>query len=358
MVQGLVPLCSWQYERIFNTVRVPGIEADRVVHYQDSNHIVVMHKGRYFKVIIYHKGRILRPREIQVQLDEILSSQSEPLPGEENLASLTAWNRTKWAETRQRLFHKGINRVSLQTIETAAFVLSLDDEAYETDIRKGAALDHFGKALLHGNGHNRWFDKSFTVCVGTNGRVGFNAEHTWGDAAVMAHIWENNIMEEVLQCGYDENGNCRGTIEFQPPSPQRMSWDLNNDACLTAINDANADAQKLLNDLQLRIYVHDRYGKGFMKTCKISPDAYIQMALQLAYYRDAGRFSLTYEASMTRLFREGRTETVRPCTIESANWVKAMGDSKSTVSALQSNLILSQYLIFTFSLSLSLSCVD
>lgn len=63
-----------------------------------------------------------------------------------------------------------------------------------------------------------------------------------------------------------------------------------------------------------------------MKTCRLSPDAYIQMALQLAYYRDYGKFSLTYEASMTRLFREGRTETVRPCTIESAAWVKSMED--------------------------------
>lgn len=61
-----------------------------------------------------------------------------------------------------------------------------------------------------------------------------------------------------------------------------------------------------------------------MKTCRLSPDAYIQMALQLAYFRDYGKFSLTYEASMTRLFREGRTETVRPCTIESAAWVKSM----------------------------------
>lgn len=138
-------------------------------------------------------------------------------------------------------------------------------------------------------------------------------------------------MDEVLEHPYDENGNCKGPVVFTPPSPQRMSWDLNNDACLTAINTAHEDAQKLLNDLQLRIYVHDHYGKGFMKTCRVSPDAYIQMALQLAYYRDAGRFSLTYEASMTRLFREGRTETVRPCTIESAAWVKSMEDGKSTV---------------------------
>lgn len=66
MVQGLVPLCSSQYERIFNTARIPGIETDRIVHYQDSNHIVVMHKGRYFKVLIYYKGRILRAPEIQL----------------------------------------------------------------------------------------------------------------------------------------------------------------------------------------------------------------------------------------------------------------------------------------------------
>ncbi|KXJ82353.1 hypothetical protein RP20_CCG014407 [Aedes albopictus] len=69
-----------------------------------------------------------------------------------------------------------------------------------------------------------------------------------------------------------------------------------------------------------------------MKKCRLSPDAYLQMALQLAYYRDAGKFSLTYEASMTRLFREGRTETVRPCTIESAAWVKAMEDPSIGVS--------------------------
>lgn len=49
------------------------------------------------------------------------------------------------------------------------------------------------------------------------------------------------------------------------------------------------------------------------------------------FHRDAGKFSLTYEASMTRLFREGRTETVRPCTIESSAWVKAMVAGKESV---------------------------
>lgn len=35
-------------------------------------------------------------------------------------------------------------------------------------------------------------------------------------------------------------------------------------------------------------------------------------------------FCLTYEASMTRLFKEGRTETVRSCTSESCAFVRAL----------------------------------
>ena len=49
------------------------------------------------------------------------------------------------------------------------------------------------------------------------------------------------------------------------------------------------------------------------------------------FAQDAGKFSLTYEASMTRLFREGRTETVRSCTMESCAFVRAMENKTKTV---------------------------
>ena len=78
--------------------------------------------------------------------------------------------------------------------------------------------------------------------------------------------------------------------------------------------------------------IFEIFGKGFIKTCNLSPDAFIQMALQLAYFRDFGKFSLTYEASMTRLYLQGRTETVRSCTIESSAWVRAMEDEKTSTT--------------------------
>ena len=113
------------------------------------------------------------------QMENILASKAKPLPGEEKVAALTAWPRTKWAEVRQSVFVRGVNKVSLYLIESAAFIVSLDEEPYEFEIEHPEKLDHYGKLLMHGNGHDRWFDKSFTVCIGTNGRIGFNAEHTW-----------------------------------------------------------------------------------------------------------------------------------------------------------------------------------
>lgn len=171
MVQGLVPLCSWQYERTFNTVRVPGVEGDKIVHHKDSNHIVVLHKGCYYKMIIYQKGRLLKPCEMQYQLEHILKANETPQQGEDFLASLTAWNRTKWANAREKFFAKGNNKTSLYLVESAAFVLSLEDEPFEFDLAKPELLDQFGRKLLHGRGCDRWFDKSFTLCVASNGRV-------------------------------------------------------------------------------------------------------------------------------------------------------------------------------------------
>ena len=63
----------------------------------------------------------------------------------------------------------------------------------------------------------------------------------------------------------------------------------------------------------------------------MAPDAYIQMALQLAWYRTRGDFTATYETALTRLFKHARTETIRTLTADSRAWVLAMGDPECPV---------------------------
>uniref|UniRef100_A0A8C0YNV6 carnitine O-palmitoyltransferase n=1 Tax=Cyprinus carpio carpio TaxID=630221 RepID=A0A8C0YNV6_CYPCA len=325
-----VPLCAAQCERIFNTTRIPGEETDSLIHWQDSEYVAVFHRGRYFRLWLYHAGRMLSPREIEQQIQRIMDNPSPPVPGEAKLGALTAGDRIPWAQARKEFFSSGVNKRSLDCIEKAAFFVTLDDD--EQGMRgddPAGNLDRYAKSLLHGKCYDRWFDKSFTVVVYKNGKNGLSAEHSWADAPIMAHVWEYVMTTDSFQLGYTEEGHCKGDVASSLPPPTRLTWDIPAE-CQERIERSLAVAQALADDVDFHVLPIQEFGKGAIKKCKISPDAFIQIALQLAYYRNRGTFSLTYEASMTRLFREGRTETVRSCTSESCAFIRALEGGEVT----------------------------
>jgi carnitine O-acetyltransferase len=57
-----------------------------------------------------------------------------------------------------------------------------------------------------------------------------------------------------------------------------------------------------------------------------SPDAYIQMALQLTWFRLYKQPTAVYETASTRLFKFGRTETGRSLSTASLAFVKSFDD--------------------------------
>ncbi|XP_008291899.1 carnitine O-palmitoyltransferase 1, liver isoform isoform X2 [Stegastes partitus] len=324
MLLHTIPMCSAQYERMFNTSRVPGVDTDTLQHMNESKHIAVYHKGRYYKVWMFYDGRLLLPREIEQQMERILADTSEPSPGEEKLAALTAGERTPWAKARETYFCRGKNKLSLDAIEKAAFVVTLDDTEQRYDeANQVKSLDSYAKSLLHGKCYDRWFDKSFNLIVFKNGTMGLNAEHSWADAPIVGHLWEHVLSMDPLKLGYNDDGHCRGAPHPNLPGPQRLQWEIPAE-CQEVIEASLTVARTLADDVDSHIFPFSDFGKGLIKKCRTSPDAFIQIALQLAHYRDKGKFCLTYEASMTRLFREGRTETVRSCTIETCAFVRAM----------------------------------
>ena len=48
--------------------------------------------------------------------------------------------------------------------------------------------------------------------------------------------------------------------------------------------------------IDIIVYQPNEYGKGFIKPFKIHPDTYVQMAIQLAYYKVHGKYVLSYLA--------------------------------------------------------------
>jgi len=153
-------------------------------------------------------------------------------------------------------------------------------------------------------------------------------EHSWGDAAITAHFVEYVLLKDYCVRGYKENGDCTGEVENRV-HPERLKWQIDEEI-ESRIETSLAMANSLISDVEMALLVWTEYGKGFIKKLRISPDAFIQMTLQLTYFKNQGHFSLTYEAAMTRLYREGRTETVRSCTNESCDFVRAMLDETQT----------------------------
>ena len=84
-----IPICVAPYERLFDTTRVPGIECDKLIHNKPSQHIAVLHKGLFYKVMVYNEGILLNAAEIQIQIEEILHATVETSRPENYIASLS-----------------------------------------------------------------------------------------------------------------------------------------------------------------------------------------------------------------------------------------------------------------------------
>jgi len=91
------------------------------------------------------------------------------------------------------------------------------------------------------------------------------------------------------------------------------------------IAQAKHNYTKLVTDHDVQVQSFQGYGSNFIKKAGFSPDAYVQMAMQLATYRLFGEQAGTYEATQVRPFLHGRTETTRSVSPASEAFVKAMG---------------------------------
>lgn len=72
------------------------------------------------------------------------------------------------------------------------------------------------------------------------------------------------------------------------------------------------------------------YGKRFITANKLSPDSYVQMSMMIAYYKLYGKMVCAYEPVLTKSFYHGRTEAMRPATLEAKHLCEVFCNPKSS----------------------------
>ena len=315
-----LPISMEPYQWMFNACRIPAKPADHPVTYdpQENKHIIVVRKNQFFKVMHEVAGRQLNTSELEQQFRRIYE-KAEKAPA---VGILTTENRDIWTEARSALLSAhASNATALQAIESSAFVVCLDDASPVT-------LEERAHQYLHGDGSNRWCDKPLQFIVNDNGTSGFMGEHSMMDGTPTHRL--NDYANMLISTNKLDFNN--PSIRSDLPEPLPIKFHL-NEKVKAEIQRAATDFENVIGQHELRVQAYQGYGKGLIKKFKASPDAYVQMIIQLAYHKMYGMNRPTYESAATRRFQQGRTETCRSVSDESVAFCNAMADPETPPEA-------------------------
>ncbi|KAI4096286.1 MAG: hypothetical protein LQ344_001112 [Seirophora lacunosa] len=308
-----LPISMESYQWMFNTCRIPSPKRDHAVKYSHADHpyIVVIRKNQFFKLYHHINHQKLSAAEFETQFRRILTiAEKSPAIG-----ALTSQNRDVWTSARDLLLSANpANATALETIQASSFIVCLDDAAPVT-------LEERAHQYWHGDGQNRWYDKPLEFIINDNGTSGFLGEHSMMDGTP-THRLNDYINMLIFTNQLDlSNPNVRSDL----PEPHPLKFHLNQDV-QSAVHRATKDFDSLISQHDLRVQAYQGYGKNLIKKFKTSPDAFVQMIIQLAYHKMYSMNRPTYESAATRRFQQGRTETCRSVSSESVAFCDAMAD--------------------------------
>ncbi|KAH8283035.1 hypothetical protein KR054_011651, partial [Drosophila jambulina] len=322
-----------QFSHIFGTIRKPGRFCDSIEQFSDSDYVVVVYRNNFFQLPVRSSsGSPLSPDSLVDELEAIIDC---PLQRGEPFGLLTHDNRGNWAEARGAMCRLPGNADILEAIEQSLFVVCLDrcvaiPEGQESIVQAHQLLHGGG---LHENSANRWMDKTIQLIVNPNGLAGFCYEHSPAECQPLAML-----MDYVMEKMYPEPEKSNNENNSKPARHLRFHP---TDECLNIwLHCAMRNMNKIVSRLRMNVFEYECHGKEFIKAQGLNSDSYIQMALQLAYFRLHKTLPAQYESAHLRLFVNGRTETIRSTSNESKNFVLSMNSEKCSkaqkLAALQS----------------------
>ncbi len=349
------PLCMYQYSRLFGTARVPTENGCQIAQDSGAKHVVVLCKGQFywFDVLDDNADLIMTEKDMALNL-QVIVDDAEETPIQEAakgaLGVLSTENRKIWSGLRDVLMREedSNNADCLGIVDSALFILCLDYTEPHTSAQLCGNMlcgtSEVVKGVQVGTCTNRWYDK-MQIIVCKNGSAGINFEHTGVDGHTVLRFASDLYTDTILRFAKSINGQAPSLWASDSPdpskrdpdsfgdvstTPHKLEWDMLPELS-TALRFAETRLADLIQQNEFQTLEFTGYGKNFMTSTGFSPDAFVQMAFQAAYYGLYGRVENTYEPAMTKVFLHGRTEAIRAVSPESADFVRTFwGENPAT----------------------------
>jgi carnitine O-octanoyltransferase len=136
------------------------------------------------------------------------------------------------------------------------------------------------------------------------------------------------VLLSITECKGVYNGP---NLKRDIPQPVLLDFHI-DEKIVEEIESAKIAHKILCEKIEITYQVFTEYGRSLSAKHQIHPEAYIQVAIQLAYYRLHGKPAATYCTATTRKFYHGRTETCRACIPESVEFAKAVTEKSKPVN--------------------------
>ncbi|KAK1815572.1 carnitine O-acetyltransferase yat1 [Friedmanniomyces endolithicus] len=340
------PLDMYQYSRMFGTARIPTDNGCHIGQDSNAKHIVVLCRGQFywFDVMDDNHDLVMTEKDVTLNLQVIVDDAMQTPVHEAAkgaLGVLSTENRKIWSGLRELMSKdEGSNNSDcLNIVDTALFIVCLDwsEPLNSADLCTNmlCGTSEIERGVQIGTCTNRWYDK-LQIIVCKNGSAGINFEHTGVDGHTVLRFASDVYTDTILRFARSINGQAPSLWASTSPdpskrdpesfgdvstTPHKLEWDMVPELS-TALRFAETRLADLIQQNEFQTLEFMQYGKNFITSMGFSPDAFVQMAFQAAYYGMYGRLESCYEPAMTKTYFHGRTEAIRPVTPESVEFVR------------------------------------
>ncbi|KAM0345449.1 hypothetical protein ACHAPU_006376 [Fusarium lateritium] len=292
--------CGNSLSWLFNAVREPNVDCDKMMKYPGNEYIAVLRRGHLFKVPLKQEEGTVSYDMLKATYQAILDLD---LKDKSWAGILTTDNRDKWGLNRQKLLSlDSRNAAYFETIEASVFIMCLDDDSPVT------RADRVRSGYI-GNSFNRWHDKCTQIIVTANGRSATIFEHSMIDLMTVTQL-SPRLQNAITTLDPSNDAATNGSVVADSTTLEEIPLVTTEDIDSRIVT-LRQDYLAITSNKRYVPHVVNSFGKTILLSHSAPIKATVDLTIQLASRLYFGYLPASWETVSTAHFHLGRPEIVQ-----------------------------------------------